>query len=201
MIEKVCNVQPAEVFGEWLKHDYSGWGDIRTRVDTAFPGSSHFITLPDYRDHQSNQRRAEILRNLTGDILRAIPEDTEWTISKVDQQSFRELLLIDSGTWRQLSGGSLRAFEVAGKIDSDPAVCRGQHARPIRYILDNLERLAKDPSRIIAVGPEQGPIVVIDGVHRTVAITLFYLIRNVEEFQPREIYLGRLGSAYNMSFI
>ena len=201
MIEKVCDVQSAEVFGEWLKHDYSGRGDIRTLIDMAFPGSSHFITLPDYRDYQSNQRRAEILRNLTGDILRAIPEDTEWTISKVDQQSFRELILIDSGTWRQLSGGSLRAIEVAERIEADPAVCRGQHAVPIHYILANLERLAKSQSRITTVGPEQGPIVVIDGVHRTIAVLLFYLIRNEEEFQPREIYLGRSGSTYSARFI
>lgn len=201
MINKICDVQSGEVFGEWLKHEYSGRGDFRMHVDQAFPGSHDLIAILDYSDPHSNQRRLEILKSWRGPVVNEIPADTAWTLSTIDRSALEGLSLIHSSPWRQLSSGSLRALDVARTIESEPAVCMNLYGGPIQYILDNLESLAKQQSKITAIGSGQSQVVVIDGVHRTVAMALFYLIREIEELLPREMYLGWSGSGYRASFL
>jgi hypothetical protein len=200
MTSKVRDANSSEVFGEWLKHEYSSRLDFHDYIDSKFPGSSDLINLPDYLDPMANQRRLQILKSLRRGVIEAIPADTTWTISLIDQQSLLELTMIDSSPWHQMSSNSLRALDAAKAIDSNPVLCRERFGIPVNYILDDLESLAIQRSKIIAIASEGGPIVVIDGVHRTVALVLFYLIRRIEEFSPREIYLGWSSSGFRATF-
>jgi hypothetical protein len=194
LISKVRDASPWEVFGEWLKYEYRHrW---HNEIDLAFPGSSVLILSPNYSDSASNQKRLLILQRFRRNVLDGIAADTAWTVSAADRESVQELLLINSGGWRDITSGTCRVADAAKAINNDPGLREGPYATSVNYILDNCEELAMTAARITAVGPEQGPIVVLDGVHRIIALHLFYFVRRGGDFGPREIYLGRSSSDY-----
>jgi hypothetical protein len=197
VIQRLREVSRFEVYGEWLKHEYLG--RYRQYIDRCFPGSLVLIKSPDYSDDASNLKREGILHEIRGPILDGIPPDTSWGVSLFDQSLFRELALINSSPWRQLTSGTLSAADAASAIHADPSFSRKKFGEPIEYILDHYADLARQDSKIIAVGAEDGPQVVIDGVHRTIALLLFH-IRVTTEFTPRKVYFGTSSSRYTKAF-
>jgi hypothetical protein len=200
MTNKIRDVNSTEVFGEWLKHEYSSRKDFHDYIDSKFPESYDLITSPDYSDLVSNQKRHQILMVIRGTVINGIPPATAWTLSSMNQQAVQELFLIDSSPWSSITNNTLKALDSARAIDMDIGLRTGINASSVNYILVNCEKLARDQSKIITVGPEGGPIVVIDGVHRAVAMLLFFFVRGVEEYSPREVYLGRSSTRYAKKF-
>ena len=123
-----------------------------------------------------------------------------WNLELLDESDLSRLLLIDAGDRRQMSGSTLSPLDAARQIDENVALLSGFVRQDAEFIRENAEKLAVEESRIIIVGPETGPLTVVDGVHRLTAVFLYYFVRKQGRFKAREVYHGISRNPYDYQF-
>jgi hypothetical protein len=188
-------VKQAEVFGSWLKYEYENKFNVKDWVNSNFSNIESIIVNPDFNEQEQNQKRLDILHEYRS-FIESIPVETEWWIASINENDMRELRLISTSAWRDLTSGTLSPLDCAKRINEDHTLKEPY----VRFILDNYQRLSTTPSRPIIIGPKSGPLTVIDGVHRIVSYSLFYFIRKEKEFMQKEVYLGLTQLPFEMEF-
>jgi hypothetical protein len=179
-----------EVYANWMKHEYQYRQDFKNRVDRNFSNSIPIILNPDFNNQTQNQQRFEIFWSYRMPILKEIQPDTKWWIANINEYDMKAIRLINSGEWREISTGTLSPIDCAKRINDDITLRNGKHSVPVNDILDKYRILSSSSSKPIIIGPNSGPLTVIDGVHRIIAYSLFYFIRKEAEFSPKGVYLG-----------
>jgi hypothetical protein len=86
-------------------------------------------------------------------------------------------------------------------MDRDATLRSGVYSRQVNFILDRYQQLALSRFQITLVGSESdGPFTVVDGVHRTVGMALYYIVRAQQPFTKKEVYAGLTGRSFNLHF-
>ena len=119
----------------------------------------------------------------------------QWWEATLDAKDIAEILVIHSDHWHKLSGGTLKAIDIAktmvqraDDIKNDPDTS-GEVTKT--YV--DQEKSVKKPSRIVVVGPEKGSdLTVIDGVHRVIRLCMYYFVKKKEDSRDisQKAYLG-----------
>ena len=188
-----------EVIAAWLRHEYQSRTDFKAMVDRMYPQYVGAITDPDLGNPSQNQARLGVLtqyRSFVSTIAKA-----DWWVAEIDRADLAGLKLIDSGDWRFITDGTLDPTRAAEKIDKDMSLRTGIYSNQVNFILNGYQQLASGSSRITLVGVSKtGPFTVVDGVHRTVSMALYYIVRSQEPFTERDAYVGLTGAPFTIRF-
>jgi hypothetical protein len=186
-----------EVIQCWLNWEYDTRHEFRQAIDQRF--GARVKELREGKTSAPVQDRRSIMEAWRGGVLQGL-DQAKWLLSKYGDADLSSMRLIDSGDWREITKGSLTPEDAARAIESDIALRNGPYSRQVSFILNRLATLATKPSKIIFVGVERGPYVVVDGVHRIIAACLYYKVRNGVALPEREGYLGILLTPYAKRF-
>jgi hypothetical protein len=200
-------IRPAsepEVVQYWLEREYAHRGPVRDHLDVLYGDETRLIDLRNFEDHSSNAIRLEMLEGIRWFFTHF--RDTEkykvnsWNLERLDESDLSRLVLINAGDRREMSGGTLSPLDAARQIEENVARFGGFVRQDAEFIREHAETLALEESRIIIVGPETGPLTVVDGVHRLTAVFLHYFVRKQGSFNAREVYHGVSRSPYDYQF-
>lgn len=188
-----------EVIAAWLKYEYQNRTDFKAMVDNQIPQYIGIITNPNLGNAIENQERLSILTQYRPFVSSIAAGD--WWVAEIDKADFAGLKLIDSGDWRFITDGTLDPTRAAEKIDKDATLRNGICSRQVNFILSGYRQLSLSSSRVTLVGAsKEGPFTVVDGVHRTVAMALYYIVKTHESFANKESYVGLTGTPFNLHF-
>jgi hypothetical protein len=194
MVTKLRQVPYAEVIGYWLRYEYKSRPEFREYVDSHFPEEQRAkIKKKNFRNESDNAKRYEMLhgfRFFVDWFLHA-----RWWRVELDEKDIAKLIVIHDEHWYKLSGGSLKAIDIAKSINSQKSEFQGD-ARIFdekRKVVNNIDQRVKERSRLVVVAPENGhAVTIIDGVHRAIRLCLYYFVRRRKN--PRRLsqpaYLG-----------
>ncbi len=188
----------------WLQREYEHRGPVRVHLDALYGDETRLIGLRNFEDQASNAMRLEMLESVRWFFTHF--RDTEkykvnaWNLELLDESDVSRLVLINAGDRREMSGGTLSPLDAARQIEENMALFGGFVRQDAEFIREHAEKLALDESRIIIVGPETGPLTVVDGVHTLTAMFLHYFVRKQGRFNAREVYHGVSRSPYDYQF-
>jgi len=188
-----------EVVAAWLKYEYQNRADFKAMVDNQIPQYVGIITNPNLSNAIENQARLSILTQYRPFVSSITAAD--WWVAEIDKEDFTGLKLIDSGDWRFITDGTLDPTRAAEKIDEDASLRSGIYSRQVNFILGRYKQLSLSSSKITLVGADkEGPFTVVDGVHRAVAMAMYYIIKTHEPYANKEAYVGLTGTPFNPHF-
>ena len=212
MVVKFRKASYAEVVGYWISYEYNDRPDFRDYIDGRFSEKDvkYITAVHDYTNRIANARRLLMLQSYRRFI--AWFKHADWWVVLLSKEDVSKLLVIHSPHWDLLSDGTVRALDIAEgiekkrwkKVDGNKLLLQEpaelEHVRSVAHdegkkILKNLKKKvrSKNPTRIVVIGAEGGKeLTVIDGVHRSVRLCLYHLVRGKGEEKSfsQEAYLG-----------
>lgn len=187
-------VSQDEVFGEWLKHECNGRFKEKTPPDfLAYANKSN------YDDMHDNKVRLDLLLQIRAYARDFIPAEygvNDWYIKTLNKGDIEKLEVIHSGPWKDISK-SFKAVDIATAIFNSE---KFDSIKSIEYIKQSYKEIVSEKRRITAVGTSIEDAVIIDGVHRAVALLYYKLKTNVEP-DDKEIYFGLTDKPYYKEFV
>ena len=195
MVVKRRKVPYSEVISYWLNYEYRDRPEFKEFVDSHFSREDLRVIdeHPDLSSEKENAKRYEMLHSYRNFIEWF--DHAEWWDAVLDAKDISEMLVIHADHWYKLSGGTLKAQDIAKTMDAREKEIRNDPnvSQEIKKVYDDLENRVKKSSKIVVVGPEKGSdFTVIDGVHRVIRLCLYYLVRKKEDPKniSQEAYLG-----------
>ncbi len=204
MLKIIRPASEPEVVQYWLQGEYEHRGPVRDHLDALYGDETRLIHLKNFEDQASNAMRLEMLESIRWFFTHF--RDTEkykvnaWNLEQLNENDLGQLALINEGDRREMSGGTLSPLDAARQIEKNIGTLGGFARQDAEFIREHAETLALDESRIIVVGPETGPLTVVDGVHRLTAVFLYYFVRKQGTFNAREAYHGVSQRPYDYQF-
>jgi len=161
-MQKLKRLAEAEVIAELLKNEFH---HPEFHADRELFES--LVFQPDVDDKRQNVRRRELLSRRYADLLRELPDETQWWEVRIEAADLELIRVAPRPEWRRIANGSMLLKDVAGRIRSGrfsgKSVCKVQ---AIGYGL----RQKADHSSVVLIGVGEGkPLTIVDGNHRLAA--------------------------------
>src|SRR5579871_2920646 len=116
MVKLLKQVSHAEVFGCWLRKEYDGRKSFKRHVNTTIPLKYRkFIHRQNLRNEFENEIRYAIL--ISYRKFAANYRCANWWEVELEEKDLKNLLVIHSPHWMKLSGGTLRALDIAKRVN------------------------------------------------------------------------------------
>lgn len=187
-------VSYSEVINYWLNYEYRDRPEFKEFIDSHFSAEDLKVIgeHSDLSNEKENEKRYEMLHSYRNFIEWFV--HAAWWEAALDAKDISEILVIHADHWYKLSGGTLKALDIAKTMNAHEDEIRSDsNVSEIKKVYDDLENRVKKPSKIVVVGPEKGSdYTAIDGVHRVIRLCMYYLVKKKEDPEniSQETYLG-----------
>jgi hypothetical protein len=194
LVTRLRQVCYSEIVGYWSRYEYSSRPEFKEFVDSNFePEDLALIQKRNFENESDNQKRYEMLRDYRFFMERF--DHAKWWKLELEEKDIAKLLVIHDQHWYKLSGGTLKALDIAKTIDSQKSDLQNDSRifEEKRKVLTKINEKVRERSRLVVVGPAKGEVLtVIDGVHRAVRLCLYYFVRKHKHLTKfsQPAYLG-----------
>lgn len=167
-VQKIRQVQEAEVIAEFLKNEF-----YQPEFDSYRKPFREVVAHPDLDDERENALRKALLYRRRGRLWREIPPGTEWWEITLDTSDLQRMRVFPRDQWRRHGDDSYQLLDTVERIR---ARIETRSSNAFFAKLRSLStEFADTPehSAILLIGiDERSPLTIIEGNHRMTAASL-----------------------------